>query len=186
VEKSSVSIAVAGIPGSISGLVPKALRLGFLLAMLLGTPALGHAADRCPWMTAGSASGLLEAEAAGEFTASAGEKPAICVFTSEAKAMKRILRISVEVTPDAHARVLAASEACGREGLPLKAIGNEAVACPTGDTGAETGERVVGRVRDQVFTIEIESSNRDDALLSREALKSKILAAAEQVAGNLF
>jgi hypothetical protein len=137
-------------------------------------------------MTEGTASGLLESDAVGAFTPAAGAQPAMCAFISGAPGARRILRISVEVTPEAHARVAAAAQTCGREGTPLKAIGNETVACPVDDPEGGIGERAVGRVRDQVFTIDIQSGVKNDPVLRRDALKSKISTAAEQVAGNLF
>jgi hypothetical protein len=48
------------------------------------------------------------------------------------------------------------------------------------------GERVLGRVRDQVFLITISSTQKRDSVLSRSALKARISTAAEQVSGNLF
>jgi hypothetical protein len=68
----------------------------------------------------------------------------------------------------------------------LKAIGNEAMICAADDRKAGIGERVVGRVRDQVFTITIASTLKNDPALSRDVLKVRISSAAEQVAGNLF
>jgi hypothetical protein len=79
-----------------------------------------------------------------------------------------------------HFARLAAS--CGSKAMPLKAIGNEAVVCVAADN-AERAAHVVGRVRDRVFTIAIESS---DASLTEQGLREKARAAAEQVAGNLF
>lgn len=161
------------------------LRLA-VLAPLLIAPVLCRAANNCPWLTEATASGLLESDAVGAFTAPAGGQPALCVFTSDAQGARRILRLEVEVTPDAHDHVMAASQACGRDGAALKAIGNEAVACATSDRKGETGERAVGRVRDQAFVITIESSVKNDPVLTRDALKGKIYTAAEQVAGNLY
>jgi len=45
---------------------------------------------------------------------------------------------------------------------------------------------VVGRVRDQIFTITISTTLKNDPILTRDALKARIYTAAEQVAGNLF
>lgn len=170
-----------------NGFIPvhAALRLAGA-ALLLAAPALCRAANNCPWMNEGTASGLLESDAVGAFMPAAGAQPAVCVFTSDAQGTRRALRISVEVAPDAHARFVAAAQDCGRDGAPLKAIGNEAVACVPGDRKDETGERAVGRVRDQVFVIDIESDHKNDRGLTRDALRSKIYTAAEQVAGNLF
>lgn len=69
---------------------------------------------------------------------------------------------------------------------PLNAIGNEAVYCAADLRRGELGERAIGRVRDQVFTIDMNSTLKDDPILTREALKTRIYTAAEQVAGNLF
>jgi hypothetical protein len=68
----------------------------------------------------------------------------------------------------------------------LKAIGNEALICAADDRKAGMGERIVGRVRDQVFTITIASSVKNDPILTRDILKTRIYTAAEQVSGNLF
>ena len=156
------------------------------VALLLVTPALCSGEDRCPWMTEGSASGLLETEAVVAFTPAAGNQPAVCRFTSDGSGAKRILRISVEIASDAHARFMAVSQVCGRDGMELKAIGNEARACAVEDADGGKGERAVGRVRDQVFVVDIESNIKNDPVLTRDALRSKINAAAEQVAGNLY
>jgi hypothetical protein len=64
---------------------------------------------------------------------------------------------------------------CGSQAFPLKAIGNEAFACSMAN-----GERVIGRVRDQIFVVTIVT---DEA---PAALREKARKAAEQVAGNLY
>ena len=80
----------------------------------------------------------------------------------------------------------AIAQGCGADVAPLKAIGNEALVCAADDRKAGIGERVVGRVRDQVFTITIASTLKNDPLMTRDVLKVKIYTAAEQVSGNLF
>jgi hypothetical protein len=45
---------------------------------------------------------------------------------------------------------------------------------------------VVGRVRDQLFTITFSTTLKEDPILTRMSLKEKAYTAAEQVAGNLF
>jgi hypothetical protein len=99
---------------------------------------------------------------------------------------KRTLRITVEIAADPHARLAAIEQGCGADAAPLKAIGNEALICAADDRKAGIGERVLGRVRDQVFTITIVSTLKNDPILSRDILKTRIYTAAEQVAGNLF
>jgi hypothetical protein len=94
--------------------------------------------------------------------------------------------VTVEIAADAHARLGIIAQSCGNDTTPLKAIGNEAILCSADDRKAGVGERVMGRVRDQVFTITIGSSLKNDPILTRETLKTRIYTAAEQVAGNLF
>jgi hypothetical protein len=48
------------------------------------------------------------------------------------------------------------------------------------------GEQVIGRVRDQIFTVTITTSARRDPSMPREALEEKTRNIAEQVAGALF
>lgn len=60
--------------------------------------------------------------------------------------------------------------------MPLNAIGNEAVACAT-----HGREQVVGRVRDQLFTIRLTMKG-----FNEEAISEKGRLVAEQVSGNLF
>lgn len=151
--------------------------------VLLMAPAAAHAANNCPWMTEATASGLLGGDAVGIFTAATASQAAVCVFTYEGAGARRTLRIAVEVVPDSHARVSAVAQSCGNDAAPLKAIGNEAIGCAVDD---RRGERAVGRVRDQFFTITIGAAAKNDMVLTREALLAKIYTAAEQVAGNLF
>ena len=154
--------------------------------MLLAAPALCRAANNCPWLTEATASGFLGGDAIGAYTAAAAGQPAVCVFTYEGQGMKRTLRLTVEVTPDSAAHLATNEKSCGADVWVLKAIGNEAVACEADDRKAGPGARALGRVRDQIFTITIASSQKGDPELTRDALKSKIYTAAEQVAGNLF
>jgi hypothetical protein len=58
--------------------------------------------------------------------------------------------------------------------------------CSFDDRGKLYAERIVGRVRNQVFTITLSTTGRDDPILTREKMKIRILTAAEQVSGNLF
>ena len=66
----------------------------------------------------------------------------------------------------------------------LRATGNEAVMCAANQKGQ--AEQVFGRVRDNVFTISVRTSARNDLSMSHEALVQKAGLVAEQVSGNLF
>jgi hypothetical protein len=117
--------------------------------------------------------------------ATAGQ-PTVCTFTQQGTGVTRTLRVTVEIATEPHVRMGAVAQVCGSDASPIKAIGNEALVCAADDRKGGLGERVVGRVRDQVFTITIASTLKTDPILNREALKAKIYTAAEQVAGNLF
>jgi hypothetical protein len=161
------------------------LALVLLAVCLIGGPACAHAANNCAWINETTAGGLLGGDSVGELSEVAGQ-PTVCTFTQMTAGVKRTLRITVEIAADPHARMSEIAQGCGADAAPLTAIGNEALVCAADDRKAGLGERVVGRVRDQVFTITIASSLKNDPQLTRDVLKSKIYTAAEQVAGNLF
>jgi hypothetical protein len=98
----------------------------------------------------------------------------------------RTLRITVEVAADPQSRLTAMAQSCGSDAAPLKAIGNSATVCSADERKGRLGERVVGRVRDQVFTITLQTTLKGDSTMTRDALRSNIFTAAEQVSGNLF
>src|ERR1700733_4706685 len=145
--------------------------LAFCLVCLSG---VAHAANNCPWLTEATASGLIGADAGGSYTAAAGAQPAVCIFTQKSEGMARTLTIAVERAQDTHARMTAIAQACGNAAAPLNAIGNEAVHCAADLRRGELGERAVGRVRDQIFTITLNSNLKDDPILTRDSLKSRI------------
>jgi len=155
--------------------------------ILLGVPTTTLAANDCQWMNEATASGLLGGNAVGAHTASTANQPAVCTFTQSASDVTRVLRITVDVTKDdSHPRLMKLEAGCGPNPAPLRAIGNEAMACQVDEPGEGRGARVVGRVRDQVFEILITTTRKDDPILTRDALRIRINTAAEQVSGNLF
>jgi hypothetical protein len=167
----------------------RALQMLGRLALGIGLLCLStscQAENKCPWLNEATASGLLGGDAVGAFVDASSGQPAVCAFTQTGDRFTRTLRISVEVVPEPHARYIAAAQACGSDAAPLQAIGNEATICAADKSKGVLGERVVGRVRDQIFTILIVSTLKADPVLTREALQFKLSTAAEQVAGNLF
>lgn len=168
---------------------PRPTRIHVIVAALLclvGLPSAAHAANDCPWLTEATASGLIGAEAVGSFSAASGAQPAVCTFVQKGDGTTRTLTITLELATDAHTRMTSIAQACGAGAATLNAIGNEAVYCAADLRRGELGERAIGRVRNQVFTIDINSTMKDDPILTRDALKARIYTAAEQVAGNLF
>ncbi len=164
------------------------LRRSIWMPMLLGfigaVPA--HAANNCPWMSEATASSLLGGDAAVVYVAATERKPAVCTFTQQTSQGVRSLQLAVQVVGDPQARLAQAESTCGTEPAPLHAIGNEAIFCRGEDGQGQRSEHAVGRVRDQLFSILIGTSVKDDAVLTRDALKARIYTASEQVAGNLF
>lgn len=164
-----------------------ALRWIALGGVLVLAPAAVFAANNCPWMNEATASGLLGGDSVGAYTAGASDRPAVCTFTQSAADVTRTLKITIEIArEDPHARLVKSETACGSSPFPLKAIGNEAVACAIEEQPKIRGARSVGRVRDQIFEILITTSRLDDPILTRDALRIRINTAAEQVSGNLF
>ncbi len=96
------------------------------------------------------------------------------------------LRITVEKVKDPGRGLAAYTTQCRGAAAPLRAIGNEAVMCAADTKGHTHGEQVIGRVRDQIFTVTVTTSARQDPSMPREALKEKTRNIAEQVAGALF
>jgi hypothetical protein len=162
------------------------LRLSLLAAGLIAFPNLSHAANNCPWINETTAGGLLGGDATGSFSPPSPSQPAVCTFVQNTEGGTHTLRIAVEQTPDFLARLESEIKACSTEPAPLTAIGNEARMCDADGNKKLLAERVVGRVRDQVFTITISSTVKHDLSLNRDVLKARIYTAAEQVAGNLF
>ena len=157
-----------------------------LCAALLLIAGRAHAANNCPWLTEATAGGFLGGAAVNTFTDTAAGKPAVCAFEEKESGGTRTLIVTVEVNPDAHTKLDAMMHDCGASSQLLQAIGNEAAVCAMDPRKKMLSERVVGRVRDQIFTITIASTLKEDTVLNRDTLMPKIYTASEQVAGNLF
>jgi hypothetical protein len=112
-------------------------------------------------------------------TLSQGSREA-CTFVYHDATASRELRITVEQAQDPSHAMASYKAHCSGDATHLQAIGNEAVMCAADTKGQAHGERVIGRVRDQVFTVTITTSVRNDAL------EEKTRNIAEQVAGALF
>jgi hypothetical protein len=153
---------------------------------LLAEPHLCRAANNCPWISEATVSGLLGGNAVGQVTSADADRTTVCEFTEQSTGFMRTLRVTIEVSEDAHIRLVALARSCGIDTALLKAIGNEALMCSANDPRFGHVERVVGRVRNQLFTIFISTALNSDPILTRDALRTRIYTAAEQVAGNLF
>jgi hypothetical protein len=141
-----------------------------ILAIVIWLPLIGVAEDRCPWLNAATAAGILSGAAHATVTS------ASCEFLRQSSGHEAVLRIEVSPASAPHAQ-------CGSGAVALKAIGNEAAACTyQGKPGLMT-EQVVGRVRDQAFLVRMGSN---DPSADAKVLREKARSVAEQVAGFLF
>ena len=104
----------------------------------------------CPWLNQATAAGVL-----GGTVTQVG-----CIFT------RGSLELRIETAKDFESY----AATCRSEAVPLKAIGSGALACR-----GETGEQVVGRVRDRAFLVRITTNDRE-----------KVRKVAEMVAGSMF
>lgn len=155
-------------------------------AAVIGLPMRSVAENNCPWMNEATASDLVGAEAVGAFVA-AKDAPSVCTFTQTGPGGTRTLEIAMAIATDPHGSYMANIKSnCTSASVPLKAIGNEAVTCTVDRRKVVVGAKALSRVRDQVFTITLSTSIKDDPILTPAMLKMKIEFAAEQVAGNLY
>jgi hypothetical protein len=138
--------------------------------VVLASFVLAPAAERCPYLNAGTAAGILGGPVQSKIEKSA------CHFALEPPAAPAELEIRVEtiVSP---VKFLGLRSQCIGPVSVLTGLGNEAFACSAG-----AGEQVIGRVRNQVFVIRLTAASDTD----RSQIRQRARAAADVVAGNLF
>jgi hypothetical protein len=161
------------------------LRLSLLLFSLpLCYPGISHAKETCPWLNEATAGGFLDGTVTSAVTHSNQNKDdANCEFTLRRGSATTVLRIEVETMPAPPADFGSYLARCGGHAAPLRAIGNQAVACGFDGKKKEVSEQVVGRVRDRAFIVRITSNSGSS---DRAVLRDKVQKVAEQVAGFLF
>src|ERR1700730_4637005 len=155
-----------------------------LFVLLAPRAVLCQANVGCPWLNVATASGVLRSSESGTMATLSQGSREVCSFVYHDGAASRELKITVEEVKDAGQATSAYKARCGAGASPLQAIGNEA--CAAEIKGQTFGQQVIGRVRDQVFTVTITTSTRNDPSMSRDALEEKTRNIAEQVAGALF
>jgi hypothetical protein len=159
------------------------MRLGVLLLTIACLPSLVDAAETCPWLNAATAGGVL----GGTVASVTVKRPpkgddASCEFARRQGSLTLDLRIEVENMLSPAKDFAAYAARCHSAAVPLKAIGNEALAC-SDDNAEGLAEQVIGRVRDRAFRVRISTSNRS---AQPGALRDNARKIAEQVAGILF
>lgn len=162
-------------------------KLVVLMFLVLVGSGAARAANNCPWLNEATASGFLSGNAIGTYIPAGQSVPASCTFEQNEAEGTRNLIITVEVVPNPHARLMSVAHGCGANDRPVSAIGNEALRCMVNDRKHNThSERIIGRVRDQVFSVTLSTTIKQDPALTPEELEMRIYALAEQVSGNLF
>ena len=152
-----------------------------LLAVFL--PGIGAAAENCPWLNTATAGGALggAVSSVNVKRAKTGDD-ASCDFVRRQGSVVMELRIETETLRSPVTGFASYSERCGSDALALKGIGNEALACSSSGND-EPGVRVVSRVRERAFLVQIKTNDR--SAQTRE-LGEKARKIAELVAGYLF
>jgi hypothetical protein len=158
------------------------LAWAFLLLIALSSH-ICHAGTLCPWINKATAFGILGTSEDSP-RVNADVSATACVFRYRTENELRELRVTVEQANDPAQLYGAHASSCGPGSTPLRGIGNEAMACVTNKNGRVGGE-VIGRVRDNVFTILL-STTASEPSTSRDLLMQKLGLVAEQVSGNLF
>jgi hypothetical protein len=152
---------------------------------LLSVPC--SAQSTCPWLNAATASGVLGGSATMEVN-NTGVNTRVCLFRFQDETQNNTLRISVikaERPENAGKEMMPYESKCTASGLPLKGVGNEAILCVS-DTDKSNGELVVGRVRDNIFTVAITADSGNNPAATKDDLEDKAQEIAKQVAGVLF
>jgi hypothetical protein len=183
-----------------------------LLLVLVSFPVVCRAEESCLWLNAATAGGVLGGAVAasvshavvnlpGTHTANAksgagplsanasaasysnnGMDDSDCVFSRQAPIAGE-LRIEVRTMNDASKDYASYAARCGDQATPLRAIGNEALACSLKDGAGRPVAQLVGRVRERSFVIRLSSN---DPSMSASVLSEKLRKVADIIAGNLF
>ncbi len=152
-----------------------------LFAVLIALPLFGQAEQTCHWINAATVASIL-----GRPVNSTVKKKAdytACEFGSLHSPVYR-LRAQIGPLPRGAGKWSAMESLTCYNHQPeaLTGIGNEAAACIK-DAHGRRCEEIVGRVRDQLFSITLMTSDRS---ASTASLIEKTREIAEQVSANLF
>ena len=150
------------------------------LGMLLSA-SLCKAQDVCTWVTTAT---VIDAPdpAVSDVQTVVTNAGNICTFHYRKADSLYNVQITIHTASGNSGDMAASEKQCGSDKTALTGIGNEAVLCGTG----ARGERVVGRVRDQVFVVNVSVKAAGDPTETAKSLGDKATLLAEQVAGNLF
>jgi hypothetical protein len=150
------------------------------LGMLLSA-SLCKAQDVCTWVTTAT---VIDAPdpAVSDVQTAVTNGGNICTFHYRKADSLYNVQITIHTSSDNSGDMAASEKQCGSDKSALTGIGNEAVLCSTG----AREERVVGRVRDQIFVVNVSVKAARDSTEMAKSLGDKAMLLAAQVAGNLF
>lgn len=155
-----------------------------LSSWLLSTPGHCRANETCPWLNEATAAGFLDGSVTSIVTYPHKDKnDANCGFIHRDGAIVTTLQIEVETMSTPPTQFQSYLAECGPNPEPVRAIGNEAVACSLEEKKGNFTDFVVGRVRDRVFVVRIRAKG-DESERAKFAVRARKIA--EQVAGILF
>ena len=141
------------------------------------------AAESCPWINAATVEGVLGVPVKSAVThvpGTGGKHARIqCAFA----APDGNLYIEVEFDSTSENPFEAAAAKCSTNPVLVRALATQAFACPTEPHGGSLTEKIFGRVRDQLFTVELTDRAKPS---SPGKVRSEVRAIADHVAGNLF
>jgi hypothetical protein len=166
----------------------RSIRLGTLLLLLslqLWVPRICQANETCPWLNEATAAGFLDGSATSTVTHPSKDKnDATCEFIIRREGgLLTTLRIEVQTMSAPAAEFASYLAECGSNAQPVKAVGNEAVACSLDGKNGKFSESVVGRVRDRAFVVRVNATGDESR---RATIAIRVRKIAEQVAGFLF
>ena len=157
-----------------------------LFVLLAPSPAICQMNTGCPWLNVATATGVLRSNESSPMATLAEGGRAACDFSYHDATASRELKITVEEVKDPQQAMTAYKARCSSGVTPLRAIGNEAVTCAVDSKGQSYGQQVIGVVRDQIFTVTVITSAKNDPVMPQEVLEEKSRNISEQVAGALF
>jgi hypothetical protein len=170
------------------------LILLFILFLASFLAAATEAKESCPWMNEPTAAGFVGGDVTSTVAFSIKDKTdpnysnvdkndATCEFVHRQGSAVMTLRIEVKTLGRPPGSFATYAARCGPRNVPVRAIGNEAVACDFEGKKNSISEQVVSRVRGRAFTVRITAT---PGSVNRDLLHQKASNVAEQVAGFLF
>ena len=148
-----------------------------LAAALLFAPAIvSSMAERCPWLTQGTAAAILGGDVT-SLVQGDGETSRSCQFIRKHNAV--LYELDIFVAQEGVSVCPPASE-------KLIGIGTGAVQCSVTHSSTDVMEQIDGKVRDLRFKAILTTKGIKLSASQRESQREALRHAAEQVAGNLF